>query len=1233
MAQVIKQQTQVFNKPVGVIRTAGGAEQLGQSISRAAGALADREYSIAAKNAQAVGGKAGMAVASSDIAEIDPTTNMPVAYTAPATFGRIASGAYQDLIDKRFADSVKMELEAKGSEFAASSSNAAAYKTRMSNYVEAMYNAGGDQTAYTRMIAEGGAEYITSTYTSLRKKEIAAEKKAVLREAALSDYRLSQKLSFAVTSQAPAAEIQTLIADRILSNQNRLAAGGSVSSYIAADKSIKESYALFANNQLSSIYSDLSEEDQAKVILSLTDPSVLDSISKQTGVTQLRGLIADALVGTSVSSLRGGLGAITTAQASLDTIQVDEAKENASRVFEQNEVKLTAQTTAAQIQSMVSGIADEKLRAEVYGDLYFSMITKAGDTEIGSNVNVMDRVTAALKSDDPTAFDSLQGFVDPKFIENLKGMPKADKGDLAKALSDRRQELASIESFNDAQTEESKLARGQLQLDGLVDKFYTLDPTQKKELIAALQNPAAMKLFEKSSGISVSSEYVIASRALGEDAVRTQLKQVDADSMDNIKAQREKRKGAVNLLVEKNEKSVNKNTTDAQLRSMVISLDGKAAKDEAFHKLKLIQLEAAVSGSANSSDAIDKLTIALRNPSREALDDLSGVVDKGVISSLKDLSNDERKDLATGLETVRSAIQREESAAAANILETFKSRILSFSDEMVGGQLIRAHSALVSDIKKSDVVDKQTLINQADSKYSELAYDNFLDLGIRDTNSLDRIVRELRTGSVKNLTQSEQYALRILKPLHKTNSGNTESRLGKTIEEYKNLKLEEVNRSELDLITRQISVGERVSADDFKRLELDMFEGKPQTIASLLDNKIVVRALQNGVVFPALSKSMSRAMTGNNEANIRRTADLFERYANATATTEQGKPIVTDVMRQYLDENTYNILSAVSFVARDESMDSVEVLANFRAYGGIGAIDDEIKASLEIPKSGRVEDWLRQYDMSPEYRKEIATVMRIKQSRGLDINQGSLDAIIEDYTDQMVSDPFTVSTKIGGKVINSPSMHFTDRFLAQNSDGLAEALSNAVNNDYDSLLTKGTYGEARLQVLDPRTYLTAIGSKVDVGLSGYVLSIQSAQNARTISGKRAINVPLHYKPLGNSFDTGRPVFQVGYMGTNGFEVFAPDGVPWTVTQPNEAFESAFRLQSINNVKASINSNAPQSEIDTNNVIYLSSIYEFKIDDMMLDPEINRIVESESIGTQEDLLKIVNNAKKQFEAMK
>lgn len=1230
MAEVIRQRAQVFNKPVGVIRTQGGAAQLGQTISRVAGEMADRQYRLASEEAQDVGGKAGMAVASSEIVAIDPETNMPVAYTPPPSFGRIAAASYQDLIDKRFADSLKSELQAKGSEIAASSNSAAQYKDRMSNYVEAMYSADEAPTAYTRMIAEGGTEYIASTYKALRNKEIAAAKKEVMRQAEISAFLDERNISQAINTNVPREAILEAMNNRLTSATAQLKAGGSVADFKKADKFFNDSFSLLANRELSSIYSSLSEINQAKVILALGDADARASISSDTGINDLGVLIGDALISQTSSSLQGGLNAITTAQNSLETAEVSFAKTEGQRVFEVSEAKLTTVTTATEIQSMVSGIENLEVRKEVYGDLFFSMVEKAGDSLIGSDVNLMDQVTAALESQDPSAFDSLPEDVPQQFIDNLKAIPRSDRGDLSKALRDRRDELVSIQANNKAQLEITEQAIAQDNLDNLIVKFYMFDEVKQKELIASLRSPEAFAAFEKSNNIDLSSNYSVAVKTLGFSAVRTALTQVSTDGIADAKARLDAKTGSVNALVAEKKEIVSSATEDVEIRAMVRGLDGKAAQDEAFNKLKLIQVEGAVFDSANTSGVIDKLTIALRNPSPEALEDLKPFMDKGVISDLQDLSTENRRDLAASIETTRSGRNREEQREAARTLADFKARAIALSES---ANLASDYKKIVSDIESSSVKEKQTLINSIEEKFSGLAYGKFLDLGISDTNSIDRMLLQLRTGSVKDLTASEKNALALLRPMHEINSSGTETKLNNTINEYNALKLEGVRNDNLGYLLRQVNVGERISEGDFKLVEEAIFKGKPQTIATIFDYPEVLNALDNGVMFPALSNAISQAMGGNNEANIRNASALFEKYSKATSVTETGKPIGVDLMRQYLDADTYNLLSAVSFVARNDEMDSVEVLANFRSYGGIAEIDKEIKLNLEIPQSTSVEDGLREYNMSPEYRKEIASVLRIQQSRGVVVSEDAVAKTIKTYTDQMVNDQFTVGNRIGDKVLFSPSMSMTDAQIANNSDQLADLMANSVNKDLDFLLTEGNYGETRNRYINPMTYIAAIGSKVDVGLSGYILSVYAKQNGRVMSGKRALNVQLYYRPLGNTFDTGENVFQVGYMSDNGFEVIAPDGVPWTLSQTpvSEDASHVFRLQSLNNFNSSVNSNATQREQDINHVAYLSSIYEFKADELLKDPEMERFIES--IGSKEEVLEILERSEKSMEAMR
>jgi hypothetical protein len=85
---VVRQNTQVFNQPIGVVRANAGASELGSAIVAAASRASDLAYRRGAEEAEKVGTKAGIAQPVSKIVAINPETGLPEAYQAPAGFGR-----------------------------------------------------------------------------------------------------------------------------------------------------------------------------------------------------------------------------------------------------------------------------------------------------------------------------------------------------------------------------------------------------------------------------------------------------------------------------------------------------------------------------------------------------------------------------------------------------------------------------------------------------------------------------------------------------------------------------------------------------------------------------------------------------------------------------------------------------------------------------------------------------------------------------------------------------------------------------------------------------------------------------------------------------------------------------------------------------------------------------------------------------------------------------------------
>ena len=169
---VIRQRTQIFNQPVGVVRADAGAASVGQAISQAAGTMANLAFRDAARAAEKKGVDVALAAEQEKLTTIDPTTGKPEAYKAPQGFGQIAAEAYQRVIDQRFEDSINTEMQLKAKELALKYQFAPeSYDEAMSDYIGQMSNnSGGKYEAY---IESTGAKYLALTKLNIQEKVVA----------------------------------------------------------------------------------------------------------------------------------------------------------------------------------------------------------------------------------------------------------------------------------------------------------------------------------------------------------------------------------------------------------------------------------------------------------------------------------------------------------------------------------------------------------------------------------------------------------------------------------------------------------------------------------------------------------------------------------------------------------------------------------------------------------------------------------------------------------------------------------------------------------------------------------------------------------------------------------------------------------------------------------------------------------------------------------------------------
>ena len=446
---VIRQKTQVFNQPVGVVRTDAGAGQIGRAISSAASRISDLAYRDAVINAEKAGQQAAKAQPSSRIVSIDPDTNMPVAYDPPASFGSIASRSYQNMIDRRFEESILNEFATKGAEFAASSSTAEQYKTRITNYIQEMYSSEGEATPYSTYIGEAGKEYVASTYATLAKKEAEAAKKALQKQQRLSGYVDRKKLASLIAAGADSEEISALADSLRARNLDLFNTDGiTFSAWASENDTIDGLQGLSANNALVDIYSRLSASEQSLFKLGLTDPKIMAQLSDKLDNPNLEGLAIAAKTQTSVPTLIAALD-------SFASIGEDYVESEVNNIVSELGPILTA-SNIGEIIPKLEAIEDPQIRREASVEIFSNWVEKNLDLA-GKKASDIDMISEALQnsaSPDFKAIEDLIGGDMGKLVaKHIQSMTPEQRSDLATEISDRRAALNRMENVADLEKE------------------------------------------------------------------------------------------------------------------------------------------------------------------------------------------------------------------------------------------------------------------------------------------------------------------------------------------------------------------------------------------------------------------------------------------------------------------------------------------------------------------------------------------------------------------------------------------------------------------------------------------------------------------------------------------------------------------------------------------------------------------------------------------------------------
>lgn len=169
---VIRQRTTVFNKPVGVVRSNVGSQQIGEAISRSVSGIQRIAFGEASALAEKKGTDFAKALDLSKFRAIDPTTGRITKFAEPPMppngFGSVAARAYQNVIDRRYEASINNEIEIKAKETAIKYPfDSDSYVDVMADYVANLSENSIDK--YKSLIEESGKLFIANSKNAIDK--------------------------------------------------------------------------------------------------------------------------------------------------------------------------------------------------------------------------------------------------------------------------------------------------------------------------------------------------------------------------------------------------------------------------------------------------------------------------------------------------------------------------------------------------------------------------------------------------------------------------------------------------------------------------------------------------------------------------------------------------------------------------------------------------------------------------------------------------------------------------------------------------------------------------------------------------------------------------------------------------------------------------------------------------------------------------------------------------------
>ena len=155
---MIREKREFRISPIGVARSSSAGQITGEAIARNAAKAEAVAYKRAVQDAEKRGVDLANALSREDVVALDPVTGAPEVYKGPEGLGRVAQGAYQNVLLTRFEQELGLQIDSKMKELALKYDlNPAAFNKAASEYTAQMANT-ETSTVFSNQILRIGDE-------------------------------------------------------------------------------------------------------------------------------------------------------------------------------------------------------------------------------------------------------------------------------------------------------------------------------------------------------------------------------------------------------------------------------------------------------------------------------------------------------------------------------------------------------------------------------------------------------------------------------------------------------------------------------------------------------------------------------------------------------------------------------------------------------------------------------------------------------------------------------------------------------------------------------------------------------------------------------------------------------------------------------------------------------------------------------------------------------------------